>query len=96
MALLRPDIPQHVAEIVRHLHPDLKPSVKAAIRTLATNPRAGEPLIKALEGLWKYRIRGFRVVYDIELQRNVLRIVAIGHRRRIYEEVTDWLSRRRK
>ena len=96
MAVFRPDIPEHVAEIVRHLPPDLKRSVKAATRSLATDPHAGEPLIKELEGLWKYRIRRFRIVYGIDTRRRALRIGAIGHRRRIYEEVTDLLNRRRE
>ncbi len=52
--------------------------------------------MKELEGLWKYRIRRFRIVYGIDTRRRILRIVAIGHRRRIYEELTDLLSRRRE
>ena len=96
MVVFRPDIPEHVAEIVRHSPPDLKRSVKAVIRSLATDPHAGEPLMKELEGLWKYRIRRFRIVYGIDTRRRILRTVAIGHRRRIYEELTDLLSRRRE
>ena len=94
MAGFRPDIPPHVAEQVRHLPPDLKRTVKAAIRTLAANPHVGDPLMKELEGLWEYRVRRFRIVYGIDPRRRVLRIVAVGHRRRIYEEVTDLIRRR--
>ncbi len=94
MAGFRPDIPPHVGEHVRHLPPDLKRTVKAAIRTLAANPHVGEPLMKELKGLWKYRVRRFRIVYGIDPRRRVIRIVAVAHRRRIYEEVTDLIRRR--
>jgi hypothetical protein len=32
MAVYRPDIPPHVAEVIRHLVPDVKRSVKQALR----------------------------------------------------------------
>jgi mRNA interferase RelE/StbE len=94
MAGYRPDIPPHVADIVRSLPPEVKRGVKAAIRALCNEPGAGEPLQRELEGLWKYRVRRFRIVYAIERQRRVLRIMAVGHRRVVYEELAD-LARRR-
>ncbi len=50
--------------------------------------------MKELKGLWKYRVRRFRIVYGIDSRRRVIRIVAVAHRRRIYEEVTDLIRRR--
>jgi mRNA interferase RelE/StbE len=94
MAGYRPDIPPHVADVIRSLPPEVKRGVKAAIRALSSKPGAGEPLQRELEGLWKYRVRRFRVVYAADRQRRVLRIVAVGHRRAVYEELAD-LARRR-
>lgn len=62
MRAYHPDIRPHVAEIIRHLPPDLKPSIKAAIRTLSRDPFCGDPLQRELTGLWKYRVRRFRIV----------------------------------
>ena len=56
MRLLAPDIPPHVADVIRRLPPDVKHSVKQAIRALAQNPQIGAPLIGDLAGLWKYRV----------------------------------------
>jgi len=90
----RPDIPPHVAEVIRSLHPDLKRSIKAAVRALATNPEAGESLQRELDGLRKYRVRRFRIVYAIDRKRRVIRLMAVGHRRDVYEELTARLRRK--
>ncbi len=50
--------------------------------------------MKELKRLWKYRVRRFRIVYGIDPRRRVMRIVAVAHRHRIYEEVTDLIRRR--
>lgn len=39
-----------------------------------------------MRGFSKYRVRRFRIVYGVDRARRVLRIVAVGHRRAIYEE----------
>jgi mRNA interferase RelE/StbE len=84
----RPDIPLHVAEAIRSLHPDLKRSIKAAVRGIATDPECGEPLMRELDGLWKYRVRRFRIVYAIDRKARVIRLIAVGHRQSIYEDLT--------
>jgi len=43
--------------------------------------------MRELEGLWKYRVRRFRIVYAIDRRNRVLRVFAVGHRRTIYEVV---------
>ena len=89
MAGFRPDIPPHVADVIRNLPPEVKRGVKAAIRALSNDPSAGEPLQRELAGLWKYRVRRFRVVYEVNRRRRVLRIIAVGHRRTVYEELVS-------
>ena len=84
----RPDIPPHVAEVIRALHPDLKRSIKAAVRGIATDQECGEPLKRELNGLWNYRVRRFRIVYAIDRKAHVIRLLAVGHRQSIYEDLT--------
>ena len=78
MALYRPVIPSHIAEIIRSLPPDLKRSVKAAIQGLSENPNLGEPLLRELDGHWKYRVKRFRIVYTVHRREKVIRLVAVG------------------
>ena len=87
MSAYRLDIPLHVAEILRHLPPELKRPIKSALQALGRDPALGEPLLRELEGLWKYRVRRFRIVYTIDRASRVVRIFAVGHRRTIYEDV---------
>ena len=88
MKPFRPDVPPHVAEVNRSLHPDLKRSIKAAVRAIATHPECGVPLLRELDGLWKYRVRRFRIVYAIDRKARVIRLMAVGHRRHVYEELS--------
>jgi mRNA interferase RelE/StbE len=93
MAGLRPAIPPEVAEVIRHLPPEIKRAVRAAIRTIGTNPAVGTTLQGELAGLWKYRVDRFRIVYRI--RNKVVRIEAVGQRRSVYEELAE-LVRRQK
>ncbi len=50
------DIPLHVAEVLRHLPPDIKRPVKAALRAITMNPSLGSPLERELKGFWRFRV----------------------------------------
>jgi len=82
-----------MAEVIRSLHPDLKRSIKAAVRAIASDPECGEPLLRELDGLWKYRVRRFRIVYALERKTRVIRLIAVGHRRNVYEELSARVRR---
>ncbi len=94
MSPFLPDIPPDVAETIRHLPPAIKRSIKQAIRVLSEDPDAGEPLRRELAGLWKYRVRRYRIVYLVDRPLRSLRIVAIGQRRRIYQDVAEQVRRK--
>jgi len=91
MAACRPDIPPHVAEIIRHLPPDVKRSIKQALKSLSADPLSGAPLLRELSGLWKFKVRRFRIIYELDRKARVIRIFAIGHRREVYEQLADRL-----
>lgn len=96
MTPFRPDIPPHVADVIRSLHPDLKQLIKSAIRAIAADPDCGEPLQRELDGLRKYRVRRFRIVYVVHQKTRVIRLMAVGHRRSVYEELTEQIRRKTK
>ena len=85
----------HVARVIRSLHPDLKRSVKSAVRAIAAHPECSEPLLRELDGLWKYRVQRFRIVYAIDRKGRIIRLMAVGLRESIYEESTAQLQRKR-
>ncbi len=95
MQAFRLDGPPHVAEVLRHLPPDIKRPVKAALRAISLDPELGEPLERELKGLVKYRASRFRIAYAVDRTHRVIRVMAVGHRRRIYDDLTE-LARQKK
>jgi mRNA-degrading endonuclease RelE of RelBE toxin-antitoxin system len=93
MAVYRPDIPPHIAEIIQHLAPEPKRGSKQALRSLSSDPFAGVPLLGELDGLWRIKVRRFRIIYELDRRARLVRIFAIGHRREVYEEAVNRLRR---
>lgn len=87
------DIPPHVAEVLRHLAPDIKRPIKAALRAIAINPSIGAPLERELKGLWRFRVRRFRIVYAVNRSRRTIRVMAVAHRRHIYDDLAQIVRR---
>ncbi len=92
MVVYRISIPPHVADALTHFPPAIKRDAKQALRILAKDPHAGDPLERELKGLWKYRIRSFRVVYRIVSEDRRLEIIAVDHRGTVYEVVRGILG----
>jgi len=63
--------------------------VKAAIRSVANDPMAGESLHGELEGRHKFRVRRYRIVYRIDKAEKIIRVIAVGHRRSVYEDLAE-------
>jgi len=87
MSRYRLVIAPQVAAVVRALHPDLKRSVRSALDALGDAPSIGEPLRGELAGLWRYRVRRFRIVYELDRSARLVRVMAVGPRRSIYEDL---------
>ena len=94
MRSYQPRILPAVVERIRHLPPDLKRGIREAIRAIADDPSRGEPLERELEGYLKYKVRRFRIVYRVDRTAGIVQILAVGHRRTVYEEVAEQIRRR--
>ena len=46
--------------------------------------RFGHALTGDRKGLWRYRVRDYRIVASIEDDRFVVLVVTVGHRRQVY------------
>jgi mRNA interferase RelE/StbE len=84
-------VPDEVALLVRGMHPDLKRKTRASLKTILADPSSGKALKNELAGLRSFRVGTFRVIYRV--MRNMIEIVAIGPRERIYEETYRLLKR---
>ncbi len=47
--------------------------------------RFGEGLSADKVGLWRYRVRNYRIICQIEDQKLVVLVVRVGHRRDVYD-----------
>ena len=53
----------------------------------AKDPRDfGKPLRASKFGLWRYRVRDYRIICELQEKRLIVLVVAIGHRSTIYED----------
>ena len=84
-------VPDEVAELVRGMHPNLKRKTRASLKTILADPSSGKVLKNELAGLRSFKAGNFRIIYRV--MRNIIEIVAIGPRQRIYEETYRLLKR---
>ncbi len=71
---------------LRKLDPAARRRVQAAIELLADQPRpSGAKKLVGGDGEWRVRTGDYRIVYEIRNEVLLVLVVAIGHRRDIYQ-----------
>lgn len=78
-------LPNHLVELIKGLHPEIKRKIRGSLKDILAEPFIGKPLKDELSGLMSLRVSRFRVVYRIVKPREI-QVIAIGPRDRIYEE----------
>ena len=68
--------PQIQTEILRYL--------RKRIATTENPRRLGKSLSGSLGGLWRYRVRSYRLVCSISDREMTVLILRVGHRRNVY------------
>jgi mRNA interferase RelE/StbE len=87
-------VPDEVADLIRGMHPHLKKKVRASLKLIMADPGEGKSLRDELSGLRSFRVGRFRIIYAVK--KNIIEIVAVGPRERIYEETYLLLKRGKK
>jgi len=80
--------------IAKKLSPEIKKAAKAALKELAQNPFPGKELQAELSGFWSYKFLRYRIVFKVDAIKKVIVVWAIGHRRDIYETLSNHLLSR--
>ena len=71
---------------LRKLDPTARRRVQAAIELLADQPRpSGAKKLASGDGEWRVRTGDYRIVYEVHDDVLLVLVVAIGHRRDIYQ-----------
>ncbi len=75
-----------------NLHPEIRKQLKSALNILKENPYYGKQLREELNFFRSLKIKRYRVIYQINDKLEYIVIIAIGHRRDIYEVATKLLE----
>lgn len=79
------------ARTLRKLDPQVRRRVRAAVEQLEREPERGKPLQLTLRGLRSWRTGDYRIVYRVVEGRIEILVIAIGHRREVYDQLRDRL-----
>ncbi|WP_341757685.1 type II toxin-antitoxin system RelE/ParE family toxin [Candidatus Tisiphia endosymbiont of Ditula angustiorana] len=69
-----------------NISPDIALKIYNKVENYLTSmpQKLGKPLIGKYKGLYRYRYGDYRILYEIDLENNLLIINKIGHRSNIY------------
>jgi mRNA interferase RelE/StbE len=89
MAVWRVEFDPDAARELRKLGHEARRLIQKYLRErVATDEdprRFGHALLGDLKSLWRYRVGDYRIVADIRDKEIVVMIIAVGHRRNIYD-----------
>ncbi|WP_062530490.1 type II toxin-antitoxin system RelE family toxin [Demequina rhizosphaerae] len=81
----RVEMRPQASRALRRIHPRDQARLYAAIELLARDPRppASRPLVGS--DYFRVRVGDYRVIYSIDDGRLLILVLALGHRRQVYE-----------
>lgn len=80
------------ARTIRRLDPQVRDQVRRATERLIEDPMRGKPLQLTLQGLRSWRTGDWRIVYRVNRGRLEILVVAVGHRREVYDRIRERLE----
>ena len=84
------------SRLLSKLHPKNKKLIRAALEDLRNNPYAGSDLQEELYGYKSFKLKRYRVLYNINEEENTIQIFHIGHRKDVYEQLNRLLNQLKK
>jgi mRNA interferase RelE/StbE len=80
------------AKAICGLDPQVRSKVETAIEKLTEEPTRGKPLQLTLRGLRSWRTGDWRIVYRATHEKLEILVIAVGHRRDVYDRLHDRLK----
>ncbi len=75
---------KELRKLDRQAQQDILRYFRERIATDDSPRRFGKPLSRELAGLWRYRIRNYRVICNIEDNKLIVLVLRVGHRKDVY------------
>jgi mRNA interferase RelE/StbE len=80
-----PGVEKDLRKLDRSIQREILDYMENRIATQSDPRRFGKPLRHSKYGLWRYRVRDYRIICEIQAERLVVLVVAVGHRRSVCE-----------
>jgi mRNA interferase RelE/StbE len=84
------------SRLLSKLHPENKKLIKQALTELRIDPHTGKDLQEELSGFKSLRLKQYRIIYNINEEKNFIQIFHIGRRRDVYEQLRRLLTELKK
>jgi mRNA interferase RelE/StbE len=80
-----PEVERDLRKLDPSIQREILDYMESRIATESDPRRFGKPLRHSKYGLWRYRVGDYRIICEIQARRLVVLVVAVGHRRSVYE-----------
>ena len=80
------------SRLLSKLHPENKKLIKQALTELRQNPYTGKDLQEELRGFKSLRLKQYRIIYDIDEEKNTIQVYHISRRIDVYEQLKRLLT----
>ena len=87
--MVRVKLTATAAEMFNCLHPDIKKQLKTTLKELYKSPYMGKSLQNELINFRSLKMKRYRIIYQFDDRDKTIIVYAIGHRRDIYEVITE-------
>lgn len=77
---------KELRKLDRQSQQDILRYLRERIATDADPRRFGKPLAHDLAGLWRYRVKNYRIICNIEDQILTVLVLRLGHRKDVYQD----------
>jgi mRNA interferase RelE/StbE len=67
-------------------HPENKKLIKQALNDLRQNPYLGADLQEELYGFKSFKLKRYRILFNINEEKKIIEIYYVGHKRDVYEQ----------
>jgi mRNA interferase RelE/StbE len=84
------------SRLLSKLHPENKKLIRSVLEDLRKHPYAGSDLQEELHGFKSFKLKRYRVIYNIDEEDNIIQIFHIGHRKDVYEQFNRLLNELRR
>lgn len=84
------------SRLLSKLHPENKKLIKQALTEIRQNPHTGKDLQEELSGFKSLRLKQYRIIYNINEEKNIIQVYHIGQRQDVYEQFRRLLTELQK